>query len=226
GSFFAGHQIRTPEATPSHLAPAVASHQFDLADNVVIPSSQLRPDIQGRPDIQNIKFDQNNSTGNVSVSFDVTSHVTVNGRPDDKSLVNLLSYVLQNRDYHARSNAIQWVRETSQQSGRTDPELVSALANVLTSDSHEGVRLKAVEALKSMPSPLAPDARDALIQALKNDPNPAVRIKAVEALANFAREGGTLDNAAVDTLRQKAAQNDENLYVRVKAAEALSQINL
>ena len=96
---------------------------------------------------------------------------------------------------------------------------------MLRNDSHEGVRIKAVETLNRMPGGASADTRGALIEALKSDPNPAVRIKAVEALANLARSGATFDSATLDTLRQKAVQGDENVYVRVKAAEALSSIH-
>lgn len=104
------------------------------------------------------------------------------------------------------------------------PVIANALAKVLRDDTHEGVRIRAVETLATLPPSAATQTRDALIEALKNDPNPAVRLKAVEALIEIARSGEVLDKAMVDTLREKAAQDDENLYVRVKAAEALSQI--
>jgi HEAT repeat protein len=101
-----------------------------------------------------------------------------------------------------------------------------ALANVLRTDEHQGVRIKAAETLKSLqPSAAsATNTREALIDALKSDPNPAVRIKAVEALAKLASSGAQLDAATLDTLRQKASQDDENAYVRMKAAEALSTV--
>ncbi len=119
---------------------------------------------------------------------------------------------------------MEWVRRTYSDPQYADPEIANALAKVLRNDSHEGVRIRAVDTLTTLPPTVGSQARDALIEALKSDPNPAVRIKAVEALANMARNGQTLDAAMVDTLRQKASQDDENLYVRVKAAEALSNI--
>lgn len=236
GVFFAGRTT-----APARFAETPATLQavtpFSLTERTVVPASLVNPEIQGRPEIQNVRFQEAPNGNNVSISFDMTSHVTITGSPQDKSLVNLLSYVLQNRDYptHSRSNAIQWVRDTYavqeclQPHGgcAADPEIVRALANVLKNDTHEGVRIKAVEALKSLPASLAPEARAALVEALRNDPNPAVRIKAVEGLANLvAMDANSLDPAAVDALREKAGQEDENLYVRVKAAEALSQIKL
>lgn len=234
GVFFAG-RTTAPARFTETPATLQAVTPFSLTERTVVPASLVNPEIQGRPEIQNVRFQEAPNGNNVSISFDMTSHVTITGSPQDKSLVNLLSYVLQNRDYptHSRSNAIQWVRDTyagqeclQPQGGcAADPEIVRALANVLKNDTHEGVRIKAVEALKSLPPSLAPEARVALVEALRNDPNPAVRIKAVEGLANLAAmDANSLDLRAVDALREKAGQEDENLYVRVKAAEALSQI--
>lgn len=231
GSFLAGQRISAPSPLPEIAASPNEGQQlpFNIAESRVIPASQINPDIQGRPDIQNVRFmevpEKNNEVG---IAFDLKSHVTITGRRDDPSVINLLSYVMQNREHttQARSSAIQWVQDNYTSTGDADPQIVKALANVLKNDTHEGVRIKAVETLKSLPGTLAPEARAALIDALKNDPNPAVRIKAVDALANLARSGAPMDAATVDTLRAKASQDDENLYVRVKAAEALNQINL
>jgi hypothetical protein len=229
GSFYVGQ--RTGDAgfaTPARV-DAVAEFPFSLSDRQVFPASAIQPDIQGTPEIRNVRFVQPGSDSNeVAVSFDMTSNVTVTGKPDDKSLVNLLSYVIQSEDNPtmSKSDAMEWVRQTYAARGNADPTLVRALAHVLKNEPHEGVRIKAVETLRQIPPGSAPEARIALIEALQNDPNPAVRLKAIEALANIARTSGKLDRETLDMLRQKAAQDDENPYVRVKAAEALSQIHL
>jgi hypothetical protein len=233
GSYFAGHrtksvslaetpaQISGVQAMPVSLAP----QQYSIAESRVFPAALVNPNIEGRPDIHNVQFtDDNPNDPEIKVGFDITSHVTVTGKPTDKSMVRLLRYVLENEDHTSpsRSRAIDWVRSMYSRPGNADPEIADALANVLRNDEHQGVRIKAADTLKSLAS--TSDTRDALIEALKSDPNPAVRIKAVEALANLTRNGATLDTEMVDTLRQKASQGDENLYVRVKAAEALSNI--
>ena len=231
GSFFAGRQLSHPTVTPGTESGAnIAAQRFNIAESAVVPVANVNPEIQGRPDIENVKFFQNDQRANeIGVSFDVTQHVTVTGAPDDRNMTKLVSYFLQERDgtLASRSNAVQWVRDQYGSKGSADPEIVKALANLLKNDSQEGVRIKAVDALRSLPSPVAPEVRNALVEALKNDPNPAVRIKAVDALATMAHQtDNTLDASAVDTLRQKAQQNDENPYVRVKAAEALSSMKL
>lgn len=230
GSYFAGHrtapvQIQQQPAQLSSVQPV----SYSLAETRTIPARAMSPNIEGRPDIQNVQFiDADPSDNQIAVAFDVNQRVTVTGSPNDKSLVRLLSYVLEQENATtSRSNAIEVVRQTYSKPAYADPEIAAALAKVLRNDDHEGVRINAVETLQNLPPSLASPAsetRQALIEALKSDPNPAVRIKAVEALLNLAKAGETLDAATVDTLRQKASQDDENLYVRVKAAEALSNI--
>ena len=226
GAYFAGH--RTAPVTLGPTPPTISSvAPYSIAETRVLQASAISPNIEGRPNIQNVQFVDADPTDNkVGLSFDVTSRVTVTGNPTDKSLVRLLSYVLENEDSAApsRSRTIDWVKQTYSEPGYVDPEIANALAKVLRNDEHEGVRIRAVDTLTTLSGPGSESTRDALIEALKSDPNPAVRIKAVEALANMARSGSTFDTATVATLRQKAAQDDENLYVRVKAAEVLSSL--
>ena len=210
--------------------PIAQATPVSLAETRDLSASALSPEIQGRPNITNVQFLDGDATDNdIKVAFDVTSHWTVRGNPKEKSIVKLLSYMLENEEsVTPRSNAMEWVRRTYSDPQFADPEIANALARVLRNDSHEGVRIRAVDTLSTLPpaatASTASDTRDALVQALKSDPNPAVRMKAVDALVNLARGGATFDPAMVDTLRQKASQGDENLYVRVKAAEALSNI--
>jgi hypothetical protein len=238
GGYFAGDRnadrIATTDATINDVTPitrvstnrSTGQTPMALSETRVLDANALSPVIEGRPNISNIQFvDDNAADGDVAVSFDVTSRWTVNGNPRDKSMVRLLSYMLENEaEMTPRSNTLEWVRQTYSNPQYADPEIANALAKVLRNDSHEGVRIRAVDTLTTLPPTVGSQARDALIEALKSDPNPAVRIKAVEALANMARNGQTLDPAMVDTLRQKAMQDDENPYVRVKAAEALGSI--
>lgn len=196
-----------------------------IAETRVLDAESLNPIIEGRPNIANVHFVESETGDDIGVTFDVTSRWTVTGNPREKSMVRLLSYMLENEGaVTPRSNALEYVRRTYADPAYADPEIANALAKVLRTDAHEGVRIRAIETLTTLPPAVASDTRSALIDALRSDPNPAVRLKAVEALANMTRSGAILDPAMVDTLRQKASQDDENLYVRVKAAEALSNI--
>ena len=232
GGYFLGERnapriaATTAQITDVQPFERVSMKPMALSETRVLDADALSPVIEGRPNISHVQFvDDDPSDDEIAVSFDVTSRWTVNGNPRDRSMVRLLSYMLENEAAMTpRSNTLEWVRQTYSNPQYADPEIANALAKVLRNDSHEGVRIRAVDTLTTLPPTAGTQARDALIEALRSDPNPAVRIKAVEALANMARNGETLDPAMVDTLREKASQNDENLYVRVKAAEALSNI--
>lgn len=235
GSYFAGTRAVDGVGTPAlpRVQVAETTSQYTLAANRIVPAAQLAPQIEGAPMISNVHFIENlEQSGEVGVSFDVTSNLTVVGSPDEKSFVTLMAYLLENRSNPtpSQSDAIQWVRQTYGTERSVDPVIVDALANVLRSDSHEGVRLKVIDMLRTVQSRDLADggskARDALVDALKNDPNPAIRIKAVEALTNMMAGDGSFDPLTIDTLREKASQSDENPYVRIKAAEALSQLSL
>jgi hypothetical protein len=231
GSYYAGHRTTqvTLGSTPALVTSAipVAQPYYKIAESKSFRADEVNPTIEGRPDIQNVQFIRpKNGENQIGVSFDITSHVTVTGNPSDKSMVRLVSYVLENEDHMApsQSRAIDWVRQTYSDPQKTDPEIANSLARVLRNDEHEGVRIKAADTLRTLPQTMTSETREALIQALKSDPNPAVRIKAVEALSKLADNGGQFDSVTIDTLRAKASQDDENPYVRVKAAEALSKI--
>lgn len=231
GGFFAGNRT-APRIEPSgarieSIREASPIQPLSIAETRVLDANTLSPVIEGRPNITNVSFsDADPADNRIGLSFDITSRWTVTGNPKDKSMVRLLSYMLENESaISPRSSTLDAVRQAYSNPANADPEIANALAKVLRNDEHEGVRIRALDTLRSLPASAgsASPTRDALIDALKSDPNPAVRIKAVEALAVLARSG-TLDAEAVDTLRQKATQNDENLYVRMKAAEALKSI--
>lgn len=226
GGYFAGTKKPVEIAQTPATIESVTPKPMTIAETRVLSADAIDPQIEGRPDITNVRFvDTDASDSRIGVEFDIRSRWTVTGNPRDKSMVRLLSYMLENEETMTpRSSTIDWVRRTYTDPANADPEIANALAKVLRSDGNEGVRLRAVETLTGLPPAVATQTRDALIDALKSDPNPAVRIKAVEALANMTQSGVQLEPAMVDTLRQKASQDDENLYVRVKAAEALSSI--
>ena len=228
GAYFVGHRTQPVEIVDSPARVAeVRPVPMSIAETRVLPASSISPTFEGQPDIQNAQFtDADPTDGKIALTFDIKSRWTVEGSPTDESMIKLLSYVLEKEDSIAtsRSGAIDWVRRTYSDPAYANPQIASSLAKVLRNDEHEGVRIRAVDTLNTLPPAITSDTREALIQALKSDPNPSVRIKAVEALAKLAASGTVLSPAAVDTLRQTASQENENLYVRVKAAEALSNI--
>src|SRR6185436_19299218 len=230
GGWFAGRGTApTFTERPATISSVSPIQPLSIAETRVVDANAISPEIEGRPDIANVQCrDCDASDNQISLQFDITSRWTVTGNPKEKTMVRLVSYMIENEAaVTPRSSTLEMVRQAYSNPASANPEIAAALAKVLRNGEHEGVRIRAVDTLTNLPPNVtlatASPTRDALIEALKSDPNPAVRLKAVEALAMLAQSGG-LDAQAVDTLRQKATQHDENLYVRMKAAEALRSI--
>ncbi|MGH9441912.1 MAG: HEAT repeat domain-containing protein [Thermoanaerobaculia bacterium] len=182
------------------------------------------PDLTRQPKLTNVAFQPADSSGRVGVSFDATARYTVVGKPGEKSLSDLLAYLVAGGagTEGARGRAIDLVSQHYAEGAPASPQIVETLVQTLRKDENPGVRKKAAEALSQLPA--TPQIRDAFLGALRSDACPAVRIVAVESLAKVAL---TLrDPAAIETLRQKASDERETGYVRVKAASALKRIDL
>ena len=207
--------------------PATIDHVQSIGNDgrLVMPISRVSQVLDQSPDIRNVRLETGDD--GMMVMFDLNSEVVVQGDMQDPQFSKILSHVLQRAESptYERTRMIDLVRDAYATSP-ADPEIAVALARVLTSDAHEGVRLKAVDALRTMSAQGAPEVKAALVGVLKNDPNPAIRMKAIDALANLVTAETNLDSSTLETLREKAVQDDENMYVRVKAAEALRQMNL
>jgi len=170
--------------------------------------------------VSNVSYRPADAAGKVAVSFDVTSHQTVVGRPEDPAVASLVAYLVSRGSQTSgeRAQAIDLVSSHyGAASGAVSPEIVRALTTTLKRDQNPGVRKKAADALAGFP--ISPDIRVAFLDALQNDRNPAVRLVAVEALSAAAKQSP--DPRTIESLREKASDPSENGFVRAKAASAL-----
>ena len=195
-----------------------------LVSSRTVDASRAVLDLSGKPRLANVAYRAAEEPGKIAVSFDVTTHYTVVGRPEDKSVADLLVSLMSGaaETEGARGRVLDFVSATTREGAAVSPEIVSLLRRTLEMDKNPSVRKKAVEALAQMP-PTA-EIRDALAKALKTDTNPAVRILAVEGLAKAATV--LKDQMTIETLRQKAGDDRENGYVRSQAALALKKIEI
>jgi hypothetical protein len=182
------------------------------------------PDLQAGPRLENVAYQPAGPDGRVRIAFDVTAHQTVEGRPEEPRVAQLLAYLVSRNSESAgeRARAIALVSEHyGAGSAQASPEIVAALAETLRKDPNPGVRKKAAEALASFS--FTPEVRTVLLHALRSDANPAVRLVAVDALAAASRQAP--DEATIESLREKAVDPRENGFVRAKAASALKAIS-
>ena len=182
------------------------------------------PDLSRQPKLANVAFRPADASGRIGISFDVTTRYTVEGKPNDKGVSDLLAYMVSGSGATegARGKAIDLVSQHYAGESPVSPQIVATLVETLKSDKNPGVRKKAAEALAQLPP--SPEIRDAFLAALRGDANPAVRIAAVDGLGKAAV--ALRDPAAIETLREKASDDRETGYVRVKAARALQRVDL
>jgi hypothetical protein len=213
-----------PEASQVPVRPAVES-VLPVSNDRVVDASRTLPDLSGRPRLANVTYQPVDARGRLAVSFDVTTRYTVVGRPDERGIESLLTYLVAGGGANegARGQALDLVSERIAAGGVAPSDrIVAVLAKTLTTDRNPGVRKKAAEALVQLP-PTA-ETRDALVACLKTEPVPGIRMIAVEGLAKAAV---TLrDRPSIEILQEKANDERESGYLRVKAASALGRLAL
>ena len=205
--------------TPSGRGENVA-----FVSNRTLDASRSVLDLSAKPRLANATYRAAEEPGKIAVSFDVTTRYTVVGRPEDKSVADLLVSLMSGaaETEGARGRVLDFVSATTREGAAVSPEIVTLLRRTLEADRNPSVRKKAAEALVQMPP--TPEIRDALAHALKTDVNPAIRILAVEGLAKSATV--LKDQTTIETLRQKAGDDRENGYVRSQAALALKRLEI
>jgi hypothetical protein len=214
----------SPSVPPTGVRPGVET-VVPVSNDRIVDASRTLPDLSAKPRMANVTYQPPDARGRLSVSFDVTTRYTVVGRPDEKGIESLLTYLVAGGGANegARGQALDLVSERIAAGGVAPSDgIVAVLSKTLTADRNPGVRKKAAEALVMLP-PTA-ETRDALIACLKAEPVPGIRMIAVEGLAKAAV---TLkDRPAIETLQEKANDERESGYLRVKAASALGRLAL
>jgi hypothetical protein len=160
------------------------------------------------PTVRDIKADND---GTVRIRFDETRQHELTGRLEDPNIQRLI--LAGSRD---EKDAAVRVESVGLLKNRVDsPQVLDSLINALR-DPNDGVRLKALDALK----PMAADTKvtQALSQVLLTDVNPAMRMQAIDLMVTRR------DDAMVGML-QNLVQREDNSGVRLKASKILKDWN-
>lgn len=223
---FVGFTIARPVVTP--VAPGEATPvpsglaRLALQSERKIDAASTLPDLSAKPRLSNVAYLPADANGKIGVVFDLTTRYTVVGRPEEKGIADVLSYLVSGGGsaQGSRGGAIEALSANYGGESPPAPEVVAVLVETLKKDRNPGVRKRAAEALAQLPA--TDQTRDAFAEALKSETNPAIRIVAIEGLAKAAR--ALRDAETIASLRERAADETENGYVRVKAATALQRI--
>jgi HEAT repeat protein len=177
------------------LAPnGAGSMSMTPSDNVISTVRSVTPDDRGR----------------VQIILDETRRREISGPLEDPNIQKFILAGSRGDNAAVRLQAVGLLRNPGE-----SPQALDSLLNALA-DQNDGVRLKALDALK----PLAGDPRvsKTLAQVLLSDPNPAMRDQVIDVMV--ARR----DDAMVGLL-QSLMQREEDGGVRLKASKVLKDCN-
>lgn len=146
----------------------------------------------------------------VSIKYDTLSPQVKEGSPDDPDIHALLLLAARNqRNSSVRLDSIDILTRQAE-----DNAVREALVYALRYDKNPGVRLKALEGLKSYVKDDV-HVRDAVLEALMHDTNPGVRAEAI-GLLNPVRADMSVREAL-----EVLAQHDKDQFIRSESRRYL-----
>jgi hypothetical protein len=186
-----------------------------------------------------VRYVESVPDGRVQIVLDETRQRTVSGRMDDENIRGLLLTATRDpADPGLRAETMELL--TSRVQG-TDPGAVQMAADVkaaliyaVRSDQNAGVRLKAMEGLKSFTGDA--EVRAALSDVLLSDTNPAMRNQAIDLLMQGLDDAGAArradprafagpDARMVSLFEELMKREEKNPYVRQRSQRALELVN-
>ncbi len=121
--------------------------------------------------------------------------------------------LLQQQSASERIRGLSWSQRVSQ----PDPQVLSALLQVLDYDPNANVRLAAVDALQQFSDQSM--VRQGLVQALTRQSSPLVQIALIDLLVQIQ------EKRSVDTFKRMIADENLNDAVKQRAERALKQLS-
>jgi HEAT repeats/Putative zinc-finger len=175
------------------------------SDNVVVPQ---RPQVANVASIDSVETDP--SSNQVTIKYDTLRPQTVKGSAGDPQIQQLLLLAAHNRDSDVRLDSIDLLKNKAQ-----DNDVRDALISALRYDKNPGVRLKALDGLKSYVKDDV-HVRDAVLEALLHDNNAGVRSEAISLL-----DPVKADTSVREALEVLAAR-DPNQYIKTQSRKYLA----
>ena len=121
--------------------------------------------------------------------------------------------LLQQQSASERIRGLSWSQRVSQ----PEPQVLSALLQVLDYDPNANVRLAAVDALQQFSD--QPMVRQGLVQAVTRQSSPLVQIALIDLLVQIQ------EKRSVDTFKRMIADENLNDAVKQRAERALKQLS-
>ena len=166
--------------------------------------------------IQSIEADPERN--NVEIIIEETTRRTVSGRARDPRIRGLLLSAMRSAPNSGMRLATLDIlmRPGGGQDALADRDVRRRVAESMLGDANPGVRLLAIDALKSHSSD--PEVRRSLVEVVRHDLNPGMRVQAIDLLTQRPDR----DLAGV---LQELVERDTNRYVRLRSQRTLEELN-
>lgn len=155
---------------------------------------------------------------NVEIIIEETTRRTLSGRAGDPRIRHLLLSAMRNAPSSGMRLATLDIltRRGGDQDALADRDVRRIVAESMLGDANPGVRLLAIDALKSHSSD--PEVRRSLVEVVRHDLNPGMRVQAIDLLTQRPDR----DLAGV---LQELVERDTNRYVRLRSRRTLEELN-
>jgi hypothetical protein len=195
-----------------------------LCGRYVLPvQSQVGQSVAAMPDAGGIGVSNLQILGGVDdnreieLVFDATRTMHVKGTLDNPLVQRVIARAIVNGQnpgvrLRAASSAVPFAAASG------DREIKAALLLAVKSDSNDGVRKAALEALLRYPADF--QIRDGLLQVLLSDANPGLRVAAINGLTAMTSRGFAPDENGRKNL-ENHLPSEQNLFVRAKTESLL-----
>ena len=167
------------------------------------------PSEQGFVNVRAVRPD---AGGRVQIDLDETRRRSITGSLEDAKIQQLILAAAHQENPAVRLGSVELLKDRA--ANRSDVR--NELINLLLHDTNAGVRMKALDGLRSLNGDT--EVRKALLQVLLTDENPALRVQAVDLIT--ARS----DDSMVG-MWQDIVQREDNDYVRRKLEQMLKEKN-
>ncbi len=201
-------------------AIAVAAVAIFFIGRISIDTSSLAPtvasDLASQAHVSDIDFDSDR--GLVQIQYESALQTSITGDMSDSRVQALLGRALMDGENPgSRLSAARAVSEANFLGIRPDQSLITALLQVLSTETNGGIKLQTLKALNSLhrSAPVAEDVKQHLVDILLTDANSALRIEALKVLTRSELVSIEMQSVL------EAARQDNNPFIRRQATNAL-----
>lgn len=177
--------------------------------SIQVDNGAVHPYLMG---VNRLKYNQDK--GAIEIHYNLVNEIQLAGKLDSPAIRELLVYAMVNEENpNIRRSAVKAMQAATQGRQELNADYLQSLETILQSDQNPGIKLLALDVLKTMP--LNEQIKNLLIRVLLYDPNTPVRIDAFKTLTSKHMTEKDIDHFL------QAAINDTSKYISYKSEQLI-----